>query len=123
MPPSGNSLLQIRHQSRKSIGKHLRQRNIEPLLNLLEHGLVILAADKGDTETLGTETAGATDPVEVGVRVTRQVVIDGQVYALDVDTSPEDVRGDADTSLELFEFLVAFDTTHGQYRLQRADQR
>jgi len=47
--------------------------------------------------------------VQVGVRVARQIVVDGQVDALDVDASAEDVGGDADTLVEFFEFFVAFD--------------
>ena len=48
--------------------------------------------------------------MEVGVCIAWQVIIDGQIYTLNVDTPPEDISGDADTLVEFFEFFVAFDT-------------
>lgn len=48
--------------------------------------------------------------MEVGVGITGEVVVDGEVDALDVDTTAKDVGGDADTLVEFLEFLVAFDT-------------
>ena len=88
----------------------LRQLNAEPLLNLLENLLVLLRADEADGHTLGTETTGTTDTVEVAVSVGRQVVVDGQVDTLNVNTTTEDVGGDTDTLLKLLELLVALDT-------------
>lgn len=72
--------------------------------------MVLLAADEADTETLGTETTGTSDTVEVRVGVTGQVVVDGQVDALNIDTTAEDVSGDTDTFVKLLELLVALDT-------------
>lgn len=92
------------------VGRELRQRNLEPLLDALQHFLVTFAAYEADTETLGTKTTRTSDTVQVGVGVAGQVVIDGQVDALDIDTTAEDVSGDADTLVELLEFLVALDT-------------
>lgn len=82
----------------------------EPLLNLLEHLLVLLGADEADGHTLGTKTASTTDTVEVAVSVGGQVVIDGQVDTLDIDTTTEDVGRDTDALLELLELLVTLDT-------------
>ncbi len=92
------------------VTQNLRKGNFEALLNLLENLLVLLAADKGNGQTLGTETAGTTDTVQVGAGVGRQVVVDGQVDALDIDTTSENVSGNADALLELLELLVAADT-------------
>jgi hypothetical protein len=83
---------------------------LEALLNRLEDGLVIGAAHERDTETLGSETTGTTHAVEVGIGLVGHVVVDGHVDALDIDTTTEDVSGDTDTRLELFELLVALDT-------------
>jgi hypothetical protein len=83
---------------------------VESLFNLLQHILIRLVADEADTETLGTETASATDTVEVGISISREIVVDGQVDALDVDTTAEDISGDTDALVELFELFVAFDT-------------
>lgn len=92
------------------LGKHLRKSDLEPLLNRLQHLLVGIVAHKGNSKTLGTETARTTDTVEVGVGIRRQIVVDCQVDTLDVDTTTEDVGGDTDALVELLEFLVTTDT-------------
>lgn len=88
----------------------LRKGDFESLLNLLENLLVLLGAHKGDGKTLGTETTGTTDTVEVGAGIVGQIVVDGQVDSLNVDTTSEDISGDTDALLELLELLVAADT-------------
>jgi hypothetical protein len=88
----------------------LGQLDAEPLLNLLENLLVLLRADEADSHTLSTETTGTTDTVEVAVGIGGQVVVDGQVDTLNVNTTTKDVGGDTDTLLELLELLVALDT-------------
>lgn len=95
-----------------NIGLYLRKGNLEALLNILEHLLVILGADEGDRQTLGTETTRTTDTVQVGVSISRQVVVDGKVDTLNIDTTSEHVSGDTDTLVEFLELLVAFDTTN-----------
>lgn len=47
--------------------------------------------------------------MEVAVGVGGQVVVDGKVDALDVDTTAEDVGGDTDALLEVLELLVTLD--------------
>ena len=96
-------------QRRRDVG-NIRQRNIEPLFDLLEHSLIVLAADKRDTKTLGSETAGTTDSVQIRVGVAGQVVVDSEVDTFDINTAAKDVGCNAYTSLELLEFLVAFNT-------------
>jgi hypothetical protein len=86
--------------------------NLEALFDRFENGLVIWATDERDTETLGSETTGTTDTVEVGVGLVGHVVIDRDVNALDVDTTTKDVGGDTDAGLELLELLVALDTVN-----------
>ena len=89
---------------------NLRQSDFESLLDGLEHLLVLLAADEGDTETLGTETTSTTDTMKVGVSIAREIVVDGEVDTLDIDTTTEDVSSDTDTLVELLELLVTLDT-------------
>ncbi len=48
--------------------------------------------------------------MEVGVSIGGEVVVDGKIDAFNVDTSPEDVGGDADTLVEFLELFVALDT-------------
>jgi len=88
----------------------LRERNLESLLNRLQYLLISLAADEGDRKTLGSETTGTTNTMEVGVGVAGQIVVDGQVDTLNVDTTAEDIGSNADTLLEVLERLVALDT-------------
>jgi hypothetical protein len=98
---------------------HLRKGNLESLLDGLEDLLVLLTAHKGDGETLGTETTGTTDTVEVRVGISRQVVVDGKVDTLNIDTTAEDVSGNTDTLVELLEFLVTLDTKRGSVKKSR----
>ena len=71
--------------------------------------MIGLAADERDTQPFGAEATGATDAVEIGIRVGWQVVVDGEVDALNVDAAPEDVGGNADPLVEFLELFVAFD--------------
>ena len=84
--------------------------NFESLLDILQHLLILLAADERNRQTLRSEPTSTSDAVQIRVRIGRQIVIDGQVDPFDVDTTTEDVGCDADPLVELFEFLVAFDT-------------
>lgn len=88
----------------------LRERHFESLFNILQNLLILLAADERDAETLGTETSSTTDAVEVGVGIAGEIVVDGQVDALDIDTTPKDIGGHTNTLVELLELLVALDT-------------
>lgn len=69
----------------------------------------MIVADKADGQALGTEAAGTTDAMEIRVGVARQVVVDCQVDALDINTTTKDIGRNTDTLVELFEFLVALD--------------
>ena len=48
--------------------------------------------------------------MQIRVSVSGHVIVDGQIDTLDVNTATEDIGGDADALVELFELLVAFDT-------------
>ena len=113
-PPSGYSLLRSVSKGPYRIyteeDSNLRKGDFESLLDILEDLFVLLAANERDGQTLGTETAGTTDTVEVGVGIGRHVVVDGKVNALNIDTTAENVSGNADTLIELLELLVAADT-------------
>ena len=73
--------------------------------------MISLAADERDRKTLGSETTCTTDPMEVGVSVAREIVVDGQVDTLNVNTTAKDVGSNTNTLLEVLEGLVALDTT------------
>jgi hypothetical protein len=98
---------------------------LESRFDGLEDLLVALGTDEADSNTLGTETTSATDTMEVSVgglgdgvlvrspRVGGRVghiVVDGEVDALDVDTTAEDIGADTDSLVVVLEGGVAFDT-------------
>lgn len=86
---------------------YLRKGNFEALLNLFQNLLVLVIAHERDGKTLGTETAGTTDSVKVGAGIAGQIIVDSQVDSLNINTTTEDVSGNADSFLELLELLVA----------------
>lgn len=90
---------------------NLRKSDLEALFNSLEDLLVLLSGNKGDGKTLGTETTSTTDTMEVGIGISGEIVVNGKVDALDIDTTAEDVGGNANTLVKLLEFLVTTDTT------------
>lgn len=86
--------------------RDLRKSDFEALLDGLEDFLVLFRADKRDSQTLGTETTGTTDAVEVRVGISGQIVVDGKVDTLNVDATTEDIGSNADALVELLELLV-----------------
>lgn len=48
--------------------------------------------------------------MEVGVGVAGEIVVDGKVNTLDINTTSEDVGSNTDTLVELLELRVALDT-------------
>lgn len=86
--------------------RYVRKSDLEALLNLLQNLLVLVGGDEGDGETLGAETAGTTNTMQVRIGVGGQIVVDGKVDALDIDTTTKDVGGHANTLVELLELLV-----------------
>lgn len=88
---------------------YLRNGDLEALSNCCQHLLVLFLADEGDGQALGAETTGTTHAVQVGIGITWHVVVDSQVDTLNVNTTAEDISGDADTFVKLFEFLVPLD--------------
>ena len=108
-PPSGNSLEEVSERKCAPGSQYVRKSHFEAFLNLFEHVLIVLAADKGDAETLSAEASGTTDSVKVGVGISRKIVVDGKVDALNVDATTEDIGSNTDALVELLEFFVAFD--------------
>jgi hypothetical protein len=56
------------------------------------HAIVVSNKIHGDAQV--TETAGSTDSVQVRLRILREVEVDDDVDALNVDSSREEVAGD-----------------------------
>lgn len=53
--------------------------------------------------------------MKVRVSIAGKIVVDSQVDTLNIDTTTEDISGDADTLVELLELLITFDTGDYQY--------
>jgi hypothetical protein len=85
-------------------------RNFEPILNLLQDLVVFVVTTETDSQTFGTESTGSSNSVQVGIRVFWHVVVENDVHSLDIDTSSEEIGGDQDSSLEVFEQRVSFES-------------
>ncbi len=72
--------------------------------------MIRITADKRDAQPFRAEATCATDAVEIRVGVGWQIVVDGEVDALNVNSTTKHVGGDANSLVEFLEFLVAFDT-------------
>jgi len=48
--------------------------------------------------------------MEVGVSVKWEIVVNGQVDTLDINTTTEDIGGNADALVKLLEFLISLNT-------------
>lgn len=88
----------------------LRDSLLETLLDLLQNFLILRLAEETNCKTLGTETTSTANTMKVAVGIAWEIIVDGQVDALDINTSTEDVSGNADTLVEFSEFLVTLDT-------------
>ena len=90
--------------------QNLRKGDFESLFDILQDLFIFRSAHERDGETLGTETTGTTDTVQVGICVRGQIVVDGKVNTLNIDTTSENISSDTDTLVEFLELFVAFDT-------------
>ena len=93
----------------------LREGNLESLLNRLQHLLICIAAHEGDRETLGSETTGTTNTMKIGISIGGEIVVNGEIDTLNINTSTKYISSDTDTLLEVLECLVSADTRDGQY--------
>jgi len=97
-------------------------------LDGLEHLLVSLSANEANRNTLGTESAGTPNAMQICVsglwegidfsdallgRRIGHIVVDGDVDALDIYATTEDIGADANAVLEVLEVGVAFDANKG----------
>ena len=116
MPSAGNSLhyRQLPLIAQSCEIEYSRQSHLKPFFNLLQHALIVFAADERDAETLGAETTSTPHAMQVRVCIAREIVVYGEVDTLDVNTTAEDVGGDANALVELLEFFVAFDAVRGE---------
>mmetsp|Transcript_59286 Transcript_59286/g.168586 ORF Transcript_59286/g.168586 Transcript_59286/m.168586 type:complete len:469 (-) Transcript_59286:2-1408(-) len=91
------------------LGGHRADVDLEALLDFLQHLGVLVGSRERDRQPLGAKAPRTPHAVEVRVAVLGHVVVDDDVYPLDVDAAPEQVGGNHDALLELLELLVARD--------------
>ena len=72
----------------------------------MERLAIFVSADKGDGQTLGSEAAGTTDAMKVGVSVERHVEVEDDVDLFNIDATAEELCCDEDAVTELLEALV-----------------
>lgn len=48
--------------------------------------------------------------MEIGIGIARQIIINGEVNTLDVDSTAENIGSNTYTLVEFLEFFIAFDT-------------
>jgi len=77
-------------------------------LNLLQDLVVLVVTTETDSQTFGTESTGSGNSVQVSIRVFWHVVVENDVHSFDIDTSSEEIGGDQDSSLKVFEQRVSF---------------
>lgn len=85
---------------------HLGNFYLESTLHLFQYLAVIFAAHERNGQTLGTESARATNPMQVLIGFVRHIVVDNDVDALEVDTTTEHIGGYQYSALILLEFIV-----------------
>mmetsp|Transcript_34960 Transcript_34960/g.54646 ORF Transcript_34960/g.54646 Transcript_34960/m.54646 type:complete len:483 (+) Transcript_34960:1231-2679(+) len=78
------------------IHRHLLDLRVVELLDI-PHVAHVVASDEVDGNTLTTETAGTTNPVDVILPVGGEVVVDDQGNLLDVNATSQQVGGDQHT--------------------------
>lgn len=94
------------------VGGHLGDVHIEPILHRVQHLRIVLVAHKGDRQTFGAEATGTSHAMQVGVAILGHVVIEDDVYALNVHATSKQVGGHQDALLEVLELLIALQPTN-----------
>lgn len=79
--------------------------DLESILSVLEHSLVIVAGNKRDRDGRGSEAASATHSVEICICVEGAVVVDDDIDPGDVHATREHVGSDHDILLEILDLL------------------
>ena len=57
----------------------------------IEHVVLVIFTDEVDRDTQVAESSGTTNPMEIGVRLAREVKVDNNVDGDDVDTTGKDI--------------------------------
>uniref|UniRef100_A0A182QFR0 Uncharacterized protein n=1 Tax=Anopheles farauti TaxID=69004 RepID=A0A182QFR0_9DIPT len=80
--------------------------HIKTILHVVQNLCISLVRDECDGEALGTETTGTGHSMQVGIGILRHVVVEHDVHSFDIHTTPEQIRRNQDTLLEVLKLLV-----------------
>merc|ERR1719174_706568 len=96
-------------QVRSSVNgcRHVPDGHLKSLLHLLQHGSILVVPNKSDRQTLCAKAASTSNPVEIGITILWHIIVDHDVNALNVNTTPKKISGHHNSFLELFKLLVA----------------
>ena len=106
--PKARSVVHV--GGRVDSGWELFDLHLESLLDFLENFFVLVGGGERDGETLGSETTGATDAMQVRVSVPGHVKVEHNVDFLDVNTATENLSGNQNAVLELLEAVINLDS-------------
>ena len=91
-------------------GGELFDLHLESLLDFLENFFVLVGGGESDGQTLGSETTGTTDAMQVRVSIPGHVKVEHNVDFLDVDSATENLSGNQNAVLELLEAVINLDS-------------
>jgi len=78
--------------------------SVQIILNI-EHVILVILTDEVDRQTEVTEPAWATNPVQIRVRLPREIEVDHDIHRHDIDTTREHVRRDEAASFSSLEIM------------------
>lgn len=87
--------------------RQLRDVDVKPVLHFIQGFCILLIRDKCHCQPLGAEASSSSNPVQVGVRVFRHIIVKNYVDPLNVHPSSKQVCGHKDSLLEVLELLIA----------------
>jgi hypothetical protein len=82
--------------------------HFEALLDLSQNFFVLGRLHERNRETLGSESAGTTNPVQIFVALLGHVEVDYDVDLLDIDSAAKKLSRNQDAILELLKAVVDF---------------
>lgn len=72
----------------------------------MEHIVLVFISDEVDSQAVASKPTTATDPVQVRLRMSREVEIDHNVDCHDIDTASEQISAHEAASVAILEVVV-----------------
>lgn len=81
--------------------------DLESTLDFCENLFVLRRRNKGDTETFGAKSTGTTNTMKVRISFGRYIIVNGNIDALDINSSSKDVSTNSNSLLKCLELFVS----------------